>query len=281
MYDWDDYRYILAIAQAKSLPSAAKHLGVAVSTVMRRLDKIQSRSAMPLFEKTAQGYQPTDLGDRLCGIAEDMFAQAMLAEGCLRNATESYEGQLRISGSEVIVPYFLARHIPAIQQSAPGLRVALSVHSDSPSQTASEFDLSLWPKCPSNPDLFGRKLTNIRWALYGTKDAPGGQVSLGMSGRGGAQHPAGGQPEPQMFTNSLIAAAAIAAAGGPAAFIPCLLGESWPGLTRLSAPTDHDIGELWVIYRKDLRRTARIKRVLSHLVSAAREDAHLFLGDAP
>ena len=275
MYDWDDYRYILAISKASSLPKVAVDLGVAVSTVMRRLEKIQARSDMPIFVKTEQGYRTSELGERLRAVAENMAEQALLADGHLRNASETLDGRIRISGSEVIAPFFLARHLPVIQARNPKLQVELVVKSQSPSQSEQEFDFSLWPKCPSNSELFGRKLTNLRWATYGAPGAEneGAQIDLSASGAS----PINALDCP--FTvNSLIAAAALAAANGPLAKLPCILGECWPGLERKSPPEDHNIGELWVVYRKELRRTRRIKQMLDQLDSAAKEDAPLFLG---
>ncbi|WP_240479369.1 helix-turn-helix domain-containing protein, partial [Delftia tsuruhatensis] len=46
---WDDARIFLAIARAGSLSGASAALGLGVATVSRRLDRLESALAMPLF----------------------------------------------------------------------------------------------------------------------------------------------------------------------------------------------------------------------------------------
>jgi DNA-binding transcriptional LysR family regulator len=289
MIDWDDYRYLLAIARGRTLPAASKELGVALSTVMRRLEKIETGAGVVLFHKTPHGYTPTPIGQDLVEVAQRIADQTAQAETHLRDAADRFSGLVRISGSEVIAPFFLARHLPAIRNEQPGLTFELHVSHLSPSKTAAHFDLSFWPKCPSNQNLFGRKIARLRWASYGTIGAEpslhrGDPETIGLLGRDGvgdmmseqeATLGAGAHP---METNSLLAAAALAAAGGPPAFLPCILGQRWGGLSRLSRPVDHHIGEVWAVYRKDLARAPRIRFTLSRLLAAAKDDEAVFLG---
>ena len=49
--DWDDYRFLLAVAREKTLTAAAAALGVDQTTVSRRLRSMQDRSSGALFEQ--------------------------------------------------------------------------------------------------------------------------------------------------------------------------------------------------------------------------------------
>jgi molybdenum-dependent DNA-binding transcriptional regulator ModE len=62
--DWSDLRYALAIGQGGSLAAAARQLGVNHTTVLRRLDALESRlgvkSPRPVFAPRAnasRGYR--------------------------------------------------------------------------------------------------------------------------------------------------------------------------------------------------------------------------------
>ena len=55
MLSWDDFRYVKAIAEARSLASAGEHLGVNHSTVFRRLGQIEQHLGSRLFERGRAG----------------------------------------------------------------------------------------------------------------------------------------------------------------------------------------------------------------------------------
>ena len=51
--DWNELRLVLAISRAGALAGAAKALGIDHSTVYRRLQAIEAKLAVPLFERVA------------------------------------------------------------------------------------------------------------------------------------------------------------------------------------------------------------------------------------
>ena len=55
MRDWDDLRYFLAVARAGSLSGAAKALGVNHSTVFRRVETLEDRLGVRLFDRHREG----------------------------------------------------------------------------------------------------------------------------------------------------------------------------------------------------------------------------------
>ncbi len=291
MLEWNDYRVVLAIARHKSLYGCARYLDVAVSTVMRRLAQIENRIGAPVFRKTQNGYEPTKLGQVLIANAEEMEAVALSAEHAVQSARDMRDKTLRICASEVIAPYFVARHIPMLQSHCPDHEIKLTVTDQSPSNSAIEFDIALWPSTPSNEDLFGRKLTQLKWAIYGSAEHKNADqlalATIGLFGKDGSEAVV---PTPAseaerstatLSTNSLIASAAMAAAGGAAAFLPCIIGAQWPGLCQQSPARDHEIGTLWAIYRKDAAKVPHIRAAITALLTAALNDKDLFLGEKP
>ena len=67
--DWDDLRYVLAIARAAGLNPAAKALGVNPSSVYRRLEALEARLEVRLFERLRSGYRLTEAGEALAEAA--------------------------------------------------------------------------------------------------------------------------------------------------------------------------------------------------------------------
>ena len=62
MFDWNDLRYLLAIAREGSTLAAAKALGVSQPTVQRRLAALEERIGRKLVEHHPTGYRLTELG---------------------------------------------------------------------------------------------------------------------------------------------------------------------------------------------------------------------------
>lgn len=63
--DWDDLRYVLAVADAGSLAGAARTLGVNHTTVLRRIGAFEQRLGLRLFERLPTGYMLTAGGEEL------------------------------------------------------------------------------------------------------------------------------------------------------------------------------------------------------------------------
>ena len=67
--DWDDLRFVLAVARDAGLTGAARSLGVNQSTVFRRLNSLEEKLGVRLFERLPGGYRPTDTGARVVAAA--------------------------------------------------------------------------------------------------------------------------------------------------------------------------------------------------------------------
>src|SRR4051812_20688449 len=75
MLSSDDFRYVKAIAEARSLAGAGKHLGVNHSTVLRRLGQIEQHLGTRLFERGRARYRLTPCGVEMVSLAERMFQE--------------------------------------------------------------------------------------------------------------------------------------------------------------------------------------------------------------
>jgi DNA-binding transcriptional LysR family regulator len=64
-----DLPLILALSRDRTLAGAAERLGVDLSTVFRRLNTLEKRLRVRLFDRSALAYQPTAAGERAPGAA--------------------------------------------------------------------------------------------------------------------------------------------------------------------------------------------------------------------
>ncbi|MEH6592402.1 MAG: LysR family transcriptional regulator, partial [Halioglobus sp.] len=67
--DWSDIHFAFHVARLGTLSAAAQVLDVHHSTVLRRVDSLETRLKTRLFHRHARGYTPTDAGKLLLKVA--------------------------------------------------------------------------------------------------------------------------------------------------------------------------------------------------------------------
>lgn len=286
---WDDYRILLAIVRHKKLAPAAKALNLTISTIYRRLEKIEEGRSEPLFRRDDGFYEATELGTELALTAERMEQEVFRAERLVYGEHRDLQGRVTITGPEVLSHFFLARHVPKLCAQHPSLEFEILCGNSVLSLTNREADLALRPFRSSDDALYGRKLADIKWAKYGRKK-PGVETSnapvIGYSQIEFAEKILQSKdvdfPDSQIqtYSNGLVLSASLAANGAGIAVIPMILGEQWPNLKRLSGPLSQSTSELWMVCHKDLRHSARIRVVFDALEEAAQEDLAMFTGES-
>lgn len=277
--DWNELRLLLAVARAGTLKGAAIALGVDHSTAFRRLQSLESRLNVPLFERLPGGaHVPTELGERLAASAERMEDEVLSAERDMAGRDASLRGRLRVTSSETLAYRLLTRLIARFRVAHPGMVLELAVDNRVLNLSRREADVALRVARPREGDLWGRKLADVAWTVYGAaallppashaagpstvSAAPWIGWEEGASGIGAADWIAA-HTEADMVvyrTNSVLNQLAAARAGIGLAALPCYLGDPEPGLRRaLPDPVPELTRELWIVTHTDLRRTARVR----------------------
>jgi DNA-binding transcriptional LysR family regulator len=65
MFDWNDLRYFLAVAEAGSTLAAGRALRVSQTTVARRITALEEALELQLFDRQQSGYVLTPAGEAL------------------------------------------------------------------------------------------------------------------------------------------------------------------------------------------------------------------------
>src|SRR3712207_1272522 len=111
--DWEDLRFVLAVADARSLAAAARALGVNHTTVLRRVVAFEERLGVRLFDRLASGYALTAGGEELLATARGMAEIVAGLERKLAGQDLRLEGTLRVTTTDTlmasILPSLLAR----------------------------------------------------------------------------------------------------------------------------------------------------------------------------
>jgi DNA-binding transcriptional LysR family regulator len=273
-----DMPLILALARARTLAAAAEKLEVDQSTVFRRLNSIESRLRVRLFDRSARGYLLTAAGQLAAAAAERVETELLSLDRAISGRDQQLSGVLRITASETLSHAVLPRLFAAFHEVHPRIQLVLSIDNRMFDLSRREADVALRVQRPTDPALFGRRLTTVGWAIYG----PAGSTPLRRTGRAFnfSRHAVIGWDEPTRIvasdwiarhvpaerisfrSNSLVNQLMAVRAGVGIALLPCYLADGDGQVQRISGVLPDLASELWIVTHEDLKHTARIRAFL-------------------
>lgn len=169
--DWDDLRYVLAVARAGSLSGAARALSVRHSTMLRRIDAIEKKLQVRLFERLRDGYVPTDAGETMCGIAAQCEPLVSEAERRIVGGDTSLTGALHVTTGLVVAQSLLPDALAAFCRTYPDIEVEVQGTKERLDLSRREADIAIRMSSRIPDYLVGRKLGDIRFRAYASRNA--------------------------------------------------------------------------------------------------------------
>lgn len=164
-----DLESVLAIVRAGTVPAAARMLGVAHTTLYRRVEALEEQLGVRLFVRAADGWRATDEGAEIAREAEDIEVRLRDVEARVGGRDGLHEGDVRVATGEhsfVMLTPALAR----FSAKYPGIRVSVMVVSKAPRVAAGEADIVLWATTEPEPEAIGRRIMTVRLAIYAHPD---------------------------------------------------------------------------------------------------------------
>jgi DNA-binding transcriptional LysR family regulator len=282
--DWDDLKFVLAIARRGSLNSAARALDTTQPTVSRRLDGLERRIGVKLFERGASGLSPTALCAALVESLNQMEEGAQAVERRVAARDTGLQGRITVTslawfGDDVLAP-LLARF------SARHRRVTIDLINDPRrfNLARREADIALRIGSFDQKDLVERRVAEVSYGLY---------ASVGYLDRHGRPDFAKGcaghlvtsliespvkvvhiewlnaiapRAHTIIRTNDIQSHIATAEAGEAMAVLPRVLADRRSGLLRLEPPLSEPSQPVKLGVHPDMRRSPRIRALIDFLV---------------
>src|SRR5262245_2263018 len=275
---WDDLRCLLSIARNGSLSGAARALHVGHSTVFRRLNALERRLGVKLFERRRSGYTPTANGKLAAAAAGAMESQALAVERLMAGSDSGLAGAVRLATSELLAGHLLPPVIESFLAMHPRVQVEIDVANHAVDLTRREADLALRASNTPGDHLVGRVAGELRYAIYGSRDRqyPASEDSwpqlpwLGfddsIAHHGVARWLRAQTHLPPRVRFSSIAPMVQAVADGlGVAILPLFAADRHPGLARVSAVLDQPRMQLWILTHPEMRDNARVGALARHL----------------
>lgn len=291
--DWDSLRFVLALSETGSYAAAGRALKVTHVTIMRRITALESQLGVKLFHRSEQGYQPTQAGREIANYAASVSEGIANLERRLEGQDREAEGTVRIATSDTLFHGFLAAQFKNLATAFPRITCEISTDNRFLNLTKGESDIAIRPSNTPPDLLFGRRVGNLTYAVYGApwiarnlaKEAEPERMArlidkftwIALSED--LQHTVPWQWLDQNIPNdrigarfnSVLAATHAIASGLGIGIAPCFLAADNPKLVPLSGVLPDCDTQVWILCHKDLKDLARIRTVTSHLATAFRK----------
>ncbi|MDJ0824344.1 MAG: LysR family transcriptional regulator [Rhodobacter sp.] len=281
--NWDDLRFVLAVAENGSVSAAARALGVNHATVLRRIAAFEARHGSPVFERTARGYTIPADGLRLIEAAREVENAVLAVDRMIDGAKAPLRGVVRITSTDTLCHTVLPRILAELAGEAEGLRLELICANAHVDLARMHADIAVRPALTLPDDLDGVAAARLGFAVYAARPDPGRW--LGLSGPLARSRPAEWLAEAVRpgavagSADSFVTLREMAAAGLGRAVLPCILGEGDPRLERHGAPLAEAEVPIWVAAHADLAGAPRIRVVRDRLATSLRaREAELLRG---
>ena len=286
MFDWNDLRYFLAVAQHHSTLAAGRALKLSQSTVQRRLTELERRIGRKLVQRHPTGYRLTELGQEILPYAERIEQAVSAFEQHLETARHDVLGVIRVTCPEPLV-YRITQSslLDRFHAKHPGLRVEFVMSDKCLDLAKGEADVALRSGDTDDEELVGRKLADSIWAVYASRKyierhgKPERVEDLNENSVIGfdetmANHRAAKwlrqvAPNAKIVArnNSVLGLVYAVKSGIGLAPLPTALGDAEEDLVRVLGPIP-ELARIWrLLTHPDLRRTPRVSAFFDFMTS--------------
>jgi DNA-binding transcriptional LysR family regulator len=282
-----DLEMVLALVRGGTLAEAAQRWGSAASTVFRALQRLEQSLGQRLFERTRQGYLPTEAASDIARHAEHIEAELDAAQSAAFATGVQVSGRVRLSTTDSVLRGLVLPCLPALARVHPLLQLELRATNELMSLSKRDADIALRATARPPEHLVGRSLGTIQFAVcgLGTRSAtkapalerldwiaPDDAMPDHPSVRWRRQH----LPKiaPRHLVDGIVSVADAIKAGLGVGIVPLFMLAVEPRLKALTPPLEGCDSSLWLLAHPESRHLRRIAAVYRHLGESIRLKEH-------
>jgi DNA-binding transcriptional LysR family regulator len=127
MFNWNDIRVFLTVAEEGSSLAAASIIGMNHTTVARRIDALEHALNLELFERTNRGYNLTAQGLVLLDVAKTMRASAASVLTTAEQLARDDDGVIRFAGNAEAMQRFGVTLVSKFKEKNPQISFDLLI----------------------------------------------------------------------------------------------------------------------------------------------------------
>jgi DNA-binding transcriptional LysR family regulator len=289
-----DLRLVLAIGRAGTLLGGARSLGIDHSTAFRRLNALERKLGVRLFERAREGYVPTAAGEATIAAAERVDEEIVALERKLAGADLRPSGVVRVTLTDTSID-LLTPVFAEFRKAHPQIALEIAIANQFFTLSRRDADVAIRPSTAAPEDLIAHRIAEVATAIYAAPSYLAASKRRALSEHlwvgpdeslahlGSARWLAAEIASERVVyrANSLVALQTAARAGVGVAPLPCYLGDRDPALLRVRGPIPAMAARMWVLIHPDLRRVVRIRAFVDFMLPALERMRALLEGRAP
>lgn len=274
MPNWDDMRYLLAVARGGSMAAAAEQLSTNAATVSRRMQNLTDTLGFSPLVKSPEGWKVNPLVSPLVQAAED-FDQSMRASKSLVAAEQvATITHLKIGCAPVYSTSVVIPRLVNLRETLPNFTLAF--HTRLTGEGLGEYDLIITNAAPLKGRLIRKKLKSVAYGIMGIRPVSPDQDWIGICDA------LEDDPAMQMvsryfdrppilsFTHFEQIRAAMQASGLPG-LLPISYSSGGSPFQLLDDPSTRINFDRWLCYHETRRGDEGLEAFVKWLVEADRE----------
>jgi DNA-binding transcriptional LysR family regulator len=282
--DWNDLRYVLAVARSGSAAAAGRALGVSHATVLRRIQALEQGVGTALFDRLSTGYVPTEAGRKLTQVGESIESTLMDTTRVIDGQASQLAGSIRFTTTDSLASCIAPPLLASFSKRYPAIQVEMMITNQRLDLDRREADVTLRPSSNPPETWVGMRLPRFDFGIYAApayldarKDVPWLELDWLLPGGPLAQGGASKWLDAQLgdrvgiaHVDSFVGLRALALAGMGATVLPCFMAIATPGLTLLQVVPPEASVDIWVLTHPHLRQSARIQAFMEHMAEGVR-----------
>ncbi|WP_346796073.1 LysR family transcriptional regulator [Halomonas sp. Bachu 37] len=143
MHDLDELAAFAAVMESGSLTRSAHDLGLAKSTLSRRISQLETRLGQPLMRRQANRLLPTEAGQMFHGYCRKILELAEQSQCALDTLRHEVSGELEVHVHGSLVRSWLSEVVYRFMDRYPGVNLTVRT-CDTPPQSPDTHAVTLW-----------------------------------------------------------------------------------------------------------------------------------------
>lgn len=275
-----DLDLLLALVRGGTLMGAAERLKVDTSTVFRSIKRLERDLGEVLFDRSRQGYMPTDLARELAVYAERIETQLQEAREVALKTGSDPSGVLRMTTTDTVLHSMLLPVMARFAIAYPRIDLELVASNALANLSQRDADIAIRATRKPPEHLVGIRLGTLRAAVFASKDylsrypAPRNLEDMDWisldetlpdhpSQKWRRQHYP--RLRPRCRVNSVLSVAGAVVHGMGLGVVPLVVLKDNPQVEIVDGPLEELDTDIWVLAHPDARHLQRVKILFDFL----------------
>lgn len=168
--DLVDVLAFVRVVETGAFARAAERMGISKSILSRRVARLEEQLGAKLLTRTAQGAQPTDIGQAYFERASNILVELDAAQEIVAEQATQVAGPIRLSAPLSFGTQYLAPALAEFAKANPRVELDISLEDKTVDLVGGGYDLAVRIGTLPDSALVARRIAPVRSAVLGSPD---------------------------------------------------------------------------------------------------------------